>query len=77
MPHVLEPLAQEEVHEQSKIITNDKKKKKVHRKREDRERERECIISESVQNIKHHLTRVLIKSITPVSYTHLTLPTKA
>ena len=60
MPHVLKPLSEEEVHEQSKIITSDKMKKKVHRKREERERDRECMISVSVQNIKHHLTRVLI-----------------
>ena len=73
VPHVLKPLSEEEVHEQSKIITNDKKKKKVHRKREDKERERECMISESVQNIKHHLTRVLIKSVTQCNDKHIWL----
>ena len=38
MPHVLEPLAQEEVHEQSKIITQ---RRKQERKERERERERE------------------------------------
>jgi hypothetical protein len=37
VPHVLEPLAQEEVHEQSKIITQ---RRKQERKERERERER-------------------------------------
>ena len=41
MPHVLEPLAQEEVHEQSKIITQRRKQERKEREREKRNVERE------------------------------------
>ena len=53
VPHVLEPLAQEEVHEQSKIITNDKKKTKRERERE-KKRERERIIKRTSLIINNH-----------------------
>ena len=41
MPHVLEPLAQEEVHEQSKIRTQRRKQERKERERERRNVERE------------------------------------